>query len=118
MTFARLAVSIVAAAALCTQSAQAAPASPDRAVSQWIAVALDEIATQRVDPPHASRVLASLSVAMQRAVVRARPAASADAAVDGAASTVLASFFREDTGRFHGLATRAAHASADSNMGR
>jgi len=118
MTFARLAVSILAAAALCTPSAQAAPASPDRAVSQWIAVALDEIATQRVDPPHASRVLASLSVAMQRAVVRARPAASADAAVDGAASTVLASFFHEDTGRFHGLATRAAHASADSNMGR
>jgi membrane-associated phospholipid phosphatase len=118
MTFARLAVSIVAAAAVCTPSAQAAPASPDRAVSQWIAVALDEIATQRLDPPHASRVLASLSVAMQRAVVRARPAASADAAVDGAASTVLASFFQEDTGRFHGLATRAEHASPDSNMGR
>src|SRR5438045_1343571 len=82
------------------------------------AVALDEIAAQRVDPPHASRVLASLSVAMQRAVARAGPAASAGAAVDGAASTVLASFFREDTGRFHGLATRAEHASADSSMGR
>jgi membrane-associated phospholipid phosphatase len=117
MTFARLAVSIFAAAMLCTPSAQAAPVSPDRAVSQWVAVALDEIAAHRLDPPHASRALASLSVAMQRAVARARPAASADAAVDGAASTVLASFFHEDTGRFHGLATWAEHASVDSSIG-
>jgi len=118
MTFARLAVSIVSAAVLCTPPAQAAPGAPDRVVSRWIAVTLDEIAAQRVDPPHSSRVLASLSVAMERAVARAKPAASADAAVDGAASTVLASFFREDTGRFHGLAIRAEHASTDSSMGR
>ena len=119
MRFARLAASIVGAAALCTPPAEAAPASPDRAVSQWIAVALDEIAAQRVDPPHASRVLASLSVAMQRAVARAGPPASTRAAVDRAASTVLASFFREDAGRFLGLATRAEQrSSADSSIGR
>ena len=63
MTFARLAVSIVSAAVLCTPPAQAAPGAPDRVVSRWIAVTLDEIAAQRVDPPHSSRVLASLSVA-------------------------------------------------------
>jgi membrane-associated phospholipid phosphatase len=119
MRFACLAVSIVGAAALCIPAAEAAPASPDRAVSQWIAVALDEIAVHRVDPPHASRTLASLSVAMQRAGARAGPSASTRAAVDGAASTVLASFFREDAGRFHGLATRAEQrSSADSSIGR
>jgi len=118
MTLARLAALVVAATAFWAPSAHAGSASPERGVGRWIAVALDEIAAQRVDPPHASRVLASLSVAMQRAVARAGPAASAGAAVDGAASTVLASFFREDTGRFHGLATRAEHASADSSMGR
>src|SRR5438093_6054535 len=118
MTFARLAVSIVAAAALSTPPAQAAPPPPDRAVSRWIAVALDEISAQRLDPPHASRVLATLSVAMQRAVARARPAASIDAAVEGAASTVLAYFFRDDRGRFHGLATSAEHDTASLSDGR
>src|SRR5207244_2194666 len=54
----------------------------------------------------------------QRAVVRSQPAASAAAAVDGAASTVLSYFFQENTGRFHGLAERAAHAAADSSAGR
>ena len=91
MTLARLAALVVAATAFWAPSAHAGSASPERGVGRWIAVALDEIAAQRVDPPHASRVLASLSVAMQRAVARAGPAASAGAAVDGAASTVLAS---------------------------
>jgi membrane-associated phospholipid phosphatase len=81
-------------------------------------VALDEIAAHRVDPPHASRALATLSVAMQRAAARSEPAASTDAAVDGAACTVLAYFFPSDTGRVHGLAERAEHASADSSAGR
>jgi membrane-associated phospholipid phosphatase len=118
MKVASMVVSLVAAATLCAPSAQARPPSPDRAVSQWIEVALDEIAGQRVDPPHASRILATVSVAMQRAVARATPAATADAAVDGAASTVLAYFFREDRGRFHGLASRAEHAAASSSAGR
>jgi membrane-associated phospholipid phosphatase len=83
-----------------------------------VGVALDEIAAHRVDPPHASRLLATLSVAMQRAVVRPGPDASADAAVDGAASTVLAYFFPEDTGRFHGFAQHAEHAPALSSAGR
>jgi membrane-associated phospholipid phosphatase len=81
-------------------------------------VALDEIAARRVDPPHASRALATLSVAMQRAVARSTPGASADAAADGAASTVLAYFFPNDRGRFHGLAKRAEHTAASSSTGR
>ncbi len=118
MKVAPMVVSVVASAILCAPSAQARPPSPDRAVGQWIEVALDEIAAQRVDPPHASRILATLSVGMQRAVARATPAATANAAVDGAASTVLAYFFREDRGRFHGLASRAEHAAATSSAGR
>src|SRR6266536_4164523 len=114
---ARLAALVLATAALCPSAARAQP-SPDRPVGQWIGVALDEIAAHRVDPPHASRLLATLSVAMQRAVTRSQPDASADAAADGAASTVLAYFFQEDTGRFQGLAERAEHAAAGSSAGR
>jgi membrane-associated phospholipid phosphatase len=114
---ARLVVSAVAVAALTAPSVQAERPRPDRAVAPWIEVALDEIAAHSADPPHASRVLATLSVAMQRAVARARPAATADAAVNGAASTVLAYFFHDDTGRFHGLATAAEHGSASSPDG-
>src|ERR687887_108606 len=107
-----------AAAAVCTPSAQAQPSTPDRTVGGWIEVALQEVAAHRVDPPHASRALATLSVAVQRAVARATPAASAYAAVDGAASTVLAYFFRDDRGRFQGLANRSDHAPAGSTAGR
>jgi len=113
---ARLAALVLATAVLCPSAARAQ--SPDRPVGQWIGVALDEIAAHRVDPPHASRLLATLSVAMQRAVTRSQPDASADAAADGAASTVLAYFFQEDTGRFQGLAERAEHAAAGSSAGR
>ena len=113
----RFAALVLAIAALCPSSARTQPL-PDRVVGRWIEVALDEIAAHRVDPPHASRLLATLSVAMERAVVRSQPDASADAAVDGAASTVLAYFFHEDTGRFHGLAERAEHAAAASSAGR
>src|SRR6266496_4427340 len=109
---ARLAALVLATAVLCPSAARAQ--SPDRPVGQWIGVALDEIAAHRVDPPHASRLLATLSVAMQRAVTRSQP----DAAADGAASTVLAYFFQEDTGRFQGLAERAEHAAAGSSAGR
>src|SRR5947199_5553887 len=116
MKLARLLALVLATAALCPSAARAQE-SPDRPVGRWIGVALDEIAAHRVDPPHASRLLATLSVAMQRAVTRSQPDASADAAADGAASTVLAYFFQEDTGRFHGLAERAEHAAAGSSAG-
>jgi membrane-associated phospholipid phosphatase len=108
---------VLALASLCAFPARA-QSSPDRPVDRWIGVALDEIAAHRLDPPHAARLLATLSVAMQRAVVRSDPPASAEAAVDGAASTVLAYVFPGDSGRFHGLAERAEHAAPGSNEGR
>jgi membrane-associated phospholipid phosphatase len=107
----------LALAAACCPSSGKAGTLPVRPVGQWIGVALDEIAAHRVDPPHASRLLATLSVAMQRAVARSQPDASANAAIDGAASTVLAYFFQEDSGRFHGLAERAERAAAGSSAG-
>jgi hypothetical protein len=113
-----VAVLVLATAAASCGSPARARADAGEPVGQWIGVALGEIAAHRVDPPHASRLLATLSVAMQRAVARSQPDVSADAAVDGAASTVLAYFFQEDTGRFHGLAERAEHAAHDSSMGR
>jgi membrane-associated phospholipid phosphatase len=108
---------VLATVSLCGSSA-AAQSSPHRPVDRWIGVALDGIAIHKLDPPHASRLLATLSVAMQRAVGRSEPPASGDAAVDGAASTVLAYFFSEDAGRFHGLAERAEHAAGNSSAGR
>jgi membrane-associated phospholipid phosphatase len=118
MNLARMLLTLVAAAALCTPSAQAGPESPDRAVGPWIEVALDEIANHRVDPPHASRVLATLSVAMEWAVARAGPGALAVAAVDGAASTAMTYFFPDEAGRFKGLANRSLHAASRSSVGR
>jgi membrane-associated phospholipid phosphatase len=97
----------VATLALGAPSAGAERAPRDRVVSSWVELTLAEIAAHRIDPPHASRVLATVSVAMQRADVRARPPASAAAAIDGAASTVLAYFFPDADGGFRGPATRA-----------
>lgn len=114
----RLALALATAAALCASPAPARAPAPDRVVGDWIGVALDEIAAHRLDPPHASRVLASLSVATQVAVDRSTPAASASAAADGAGATVLAYFFPDATRRLHGLAQRAEHAPPASSAGR
>ena len=103
---------VLVAAVFCPSSSRSQPLA-DRVVGQWIGVALDDVAFHHVDPPHASRLLATLSVAMQRAAASSQPAASADAAVDGAAVTVLAYFFPADAGRL-----RAGRAGADSNTGR
>ena len=114
----RLILAAVSAVMLCAPTADARPHRPDRVVGPWIGVALNEIAAHRLDPPHASRALATLSVAMERSVERSTPAASADAAVDGAASTVLAYFFPDDGGRLRSLAERARHATPASSTGR
>ena len=107
MRLALLVVSVIAALSLGTPPAGAERAPSDRTVSPWVELTLDEIAVHRVDPPHASRVLATVSVAMQQADAGARPPASSAAAINGAASTVLAYFFPDLGGRFHGLAARA-----------
>lgn len=79
------------------------------AVTQWIELELDAIATHRTNPARASRALALVSRAMYEAAVAGE--ASRDAAVAGAASTVLAFLFPDEGGRIHGLAQRAAKAS-------
>ena len=118
MKRAQMLLTLVAVAALCTPSAHSGPASPDRAVSPWIEIALGEIAAHRVDPPHASRVLAALSVAIERGVAGVRPGASTVAAADGAASTVMTYFFPDKAGHFEDLASRSLHAASRSSVGR
>lgn len=102
-----LVVSIVAAALL-APSARAEPASAQRPVTDWIGLSLDEVAAHRLDPTHASRLLATLSVAMERGVERVDGDAAAAAAVDGAASTVLPYFFPDRAAAFESLAQRSA----------
>jgi membrane-associated phospholipid phosphatase len=88
------------AAALLAPSAQADPVPAQHPVAGWIDVTLDEVAAHRLDPPRTSRLLATLSVAIERAVERANtPAAAA-----GAASTVLPYFFPDRAGVFEDLA--------------
>jgi membrane-associated phospholipid phosphatase len=89
--------------------AQAKPRPPAQPVAGWITVTLDEIAAHRVDPPHASRALATLSVAAERAVERVRGRRADAAAVDGAASTVLPYFFPDRSSSFERIAERSAH---------
>jgi membrane-associated phospholipid phosphatase len=92
---------------LLAPSARADPA-PSGHPSGWIAVTLDEVAAHRLDPPHTSRALATLSVAIERAVERADGPRARLAAVDGAASTVLPYFFPDRAAYFEGLAQSSA----------
>lgn len=79
-------------AAAVAGSAQAAPPElPSTAVTRWIELELDAIATNRLNPPRAARALALLSTAMHEAAAVHH---GRDAAVlDGAAATVLAHVF-------------------------
>ena len=94
-----------------TKPGASAPARRE-AVTQWIELELDAIATHRTNPPRASRALALVSRAMFEAAVAG--GASRDAAVAGAASTVLAFLYPDEGGRIHGLARRAARASGEA----
>jgi membrane-associated phospholipid phosphatase len=83
-----------------------AAAQASDAATPWIAVELDAIRAHATNPPRASRELAHLSVAMDLAA-RAG-GAHADEAVAGAASTVLAFFHPDDSGRVDALADATA----------
>lgn len=98
----------VVAVALVAPMAQADPSPAEQPVAGWIGVTLDEIASHRLDPPHASRALATLSAAVERAVERADGRRAKIAAVDGAASTVLPYFFPDRAAFFESLAQRSA----------
>jgi membrane-associated phospholipid phosphatase len=81
--FHRLLLAIAVAAGL-AGPAHAKPRPSSQPVAGWIAVTLDEIAAHRLNPPHASRALATLSVAVERAVEPAQGRKAGAAAVDGA----------------------------------
>jgi membrane-associated phospholipid phosphatase len=100
-----LMVSFGVALGLASAPAQAqAPASS--AVTPWIQLELDAIASHRTNPPRASRALAHVSAAMYLAALRG--GRGQDDAVTGAASTVVAHFYPGAAARIQMLADRLA----------
>jgi PAP2 superfamily len=82
---------------------QTAPKDRSAAVTRWIELELTEIAAHRTNPPRASRALALLSVAMRDATSVGH---GEQAAVAGAAATVLAYLFPDRAAVFDELAAR------------
>jgi membrane-associated phospholipid phosphatase len=72
------------------------------AITRWIEVELDEIASHRTNPPRAARALALLSVAMRDAT--RLPGREREAAVAGAATTVLTYLYQDHSAAFEELA--------------
>jgi hypothetical protein len=101
----------VIAAALLAPSAQADPAPARHPVAGWIGITLDEVASHHLDPPRTSRLLATLSVAIDRAVERIDGDEAGEAATAGAASTVLPYFFPDRAAFFESLAQPYAGAT-------
>src|SRR5262245_60986482 len=85
-------------------SASRQRSGPDRsaAATRWIGLQLEEIASHRTNPPRAARGLALVSVAMLDAAGVSR--GHRDAAVAGAAATVLAYLFPDRAAAFDELA--------------
>jgi PAP2 superfamily len=96
--------------ALCvsvTTSAQArAPVAGPSAVTDWIQLELDTIASHRLNPPRASRELAHLSAAMYLGALAG--GRSRQNAVAGAAAEVLSYFHADEAARIDALATQLA----------
>jgi PAP2 superfamily len=80
---------------------QAVARDHSRAVTRWVEVQLGEIASHRTNPPRAGRGLALVSVAMLEAT-RA-PRGHQEAAVAGAAATVLEYLFPDRAAFFESL---------------
>jgi hypothetical protein len=90
-----------------------APSSPARpqsvghsAVTPWIELELDAIASHRTNPARASRALAHVSGAMYLAALAGGP--GRDDAVAGAASTVLLYLYPDEVDRINALADELA----------
>jgi membrane-associated phospholipid phosphatase len=83
---------------------QAAARDRSDAVTGWIDIELAEIAAHRTNPPRASRGLALLSVAMLKTTKV--PPGYQEAAVAGAASTVLTYLYPDRADAFAALASR------------
>jgi membrane-associated phospholipid phosphatase len=103
--FALVLVAVVLALVVLAGAPQQA-AARDRtdAVTGWIDVELAEIAAHRTNPPRASRGLALLSMAMLKATKV--PRGHQEAAVAGAASTVLTYLYPDRADAFAELAVR------------
>jgi membrane-associated phospholipid phosphatase len=95
---------VVALLVLAGAPQQAAARDRTDAVTSWIDVELAEIAAHRTNPPRASRGLALLSVAMLKATKV--PPGHQEAAVAGAASTVLTYLYPDRADAFAALADR------------
>jgi hypothetical protein len=105
----RLPLALVVSLAVALGAASApsqAQASAPSAVTPWIELELNAIASHRTNPPRASRALAHLSTAMYLAAL---PGGSGqDDAVAGAASTVVAHFYPDEAAGIEALADRLA----------
>jgi hypothetical protein len=93
----------------------AAQEARQSAVTPWIELELDAIATHSTNPPRASRALAHLSAAMYLAALPAGEAAND--AVAGAASTVMSHFYPDEAVRIYALANRLADVSSRAFAG-
>ncbi|MGH3083941.1 MAG: hypothetical protein ACRDNP_07750 [Gaiellaceae bacterium] len=104
--FTLIPVAVVVALLVVLAGAPQQAAARDRtdAVTSWIDVELAEIAAHRTNPPRASRGLALLSVAMLKATKV--PPGHQEAAVAGAASTVLTYLYPDRADAFVALANR------------
>jgi hypothetical protein len=102
--------------ALGDASAPAHAQAPARsAVTPWIELELDAIAAHGTNPPRASRALAHLSAAMYLAALRGGPGQTD--AVAGAASTVLAHFYRDEETHIDALADQLADVGSKAFAG-
>jgi membrane-associated phospholipid phosphatase len=95
-----------------TASPAAAVSSGSPAVTPWIELELDAIASHRTNPPRASRGLAHLSSAMHLAALPSGD--GREDAVAGAASTVLTYLYPDESGRVNALAAQLANPASSA----
>jgi PAP2 superfamily len=96
-----LAASFLAALPGAVSAGRQQVAADSTLVTEWVELELAEIAAHRTNPPRAARALALLSVAMRDA--SHLPDALQDAAVGGAAATVLSYLFPDRAAAFEEL---------------
>lgn len=107
MRYALLVLAAVAAVLISATPSAARPQSVGRsAVTPWIELELEEIASHRTNPPRASRALAHVSAAMYLAALAG--GRDRDDAVAGAASTVLLYLYPDEVDRINALADELA----------
>ena len=114
----RVAFALAVLTAALAGAGSAAPARERAAVEAWIALELDLIATRSVNPPRAARALALVSRGMYEAASAERGGANREAAVAGAAATVLAHLFPGDAARIDSLAAEFKNADRRPGFAR